>query len=478
MGARSRSVRGAICAAAAFGAAMAAGAPRPEIELRPEHVSAPAFVGSRGSVHDWPKYCADLAMTGVAAAERAISPSRVSTLRLAWADTLSGTVASSPTVVGGRVYVGDWSGTEWSLDASTGAVLATANLGRTSVSWCFPAELGITSAAAFDGDLLYLAGGDDGFYALDPKDLSLRWRASLGDNSPLGGYYGWCSPAVVGGRVFQGVSSDCDDPFVAGRLDMLDAGTGAIVSSADLSQTTDHFREGAGIWTSPAVDLAAGAIFATTASAYHYDDGLSYSIIRFSLADLAVEDHWKLSPDDFALADDADWGSSPTLFQDGSGNLLVGAGQKNGYYYAFSRSDLARGPLWKTAIAIPGFCPQCAQGTISTAAFDRKRVYVGGGARAPTILGAVSALDPSTGAILWTTPVSGPVLAPVSYANGVVFAAGGTTCVALDAETGALLWHADTPAPLYGGVAISNGRIFFGDTAGNLLAYEVPFPAP
>ena len=478
MGARSRSVPRTIFAVAALAAAAARGAPRPEIELRPEKISAPAVVASHGNLHDWPKYCGNLAMTGVAAAERAISPGSVPALRLAWTDTLSGAVASSPTVVAGRVYVGDWAGTEWSLDVLTGAVLATANLGTTSVTWCYPADLGITSAAAFSGDLLYLAGGDDGFYALDPKDLSVRWRTSLGDNSPLGGYYGWCSPAVAGGRVLQGVSSNCDDPFVTGRLDALDAGTGAIVSSADLSRTTDHFREGAGIWTSPAVDPDAGAIFATTGSAYHYEDGLCYSIVRFSLADLAVQDSWKLSPDDFALADDADWGSSPTLFADASGHALVGAGQKNGYYYAFDRTDLAGGPLWKTAIAIPGFCPQCAEGTLSTAAFDGGRLYVGGGARAPTVPGAVSALDPSTGAILWTAPLNGPVLAPVSYANGVVFAAGGTTCVALDAETGALLWHADTPAPLYGGVAISNGRIFFGDTAGNLFAYEIPFPAP
>ena len=475
---RRGSVRGALCAAAALGSALAAAAPRAEIDLHPGHVPGPAAVGSRGSLHDWPKYCGTLAMTGVAAAEHAISPSSVSTMRLAWSDTLSGTVASSPTVVGGRVYVGDWSGTEWSLDASTGAVLATASLGTTSVTWCFPADLGITSAAAFDGDSLYLAGGDNGFYALDPRDLSVRWRASLGDNSPLGGYYGWCSPAVVGGRVFQGVASDCDDPFVTGRLDALDAGTGGMVASADLSQTTDHFREGAGIWTSPAVDLDAGVIFATTGSAYHYEDGLCYSIVRFALADLAVQDHWKLSPEDFALADDADWGSSPTLFADASGNALVGAGQKNGYYYAFDRNDLGRGPLWKTAIAIPGFCPQCAEGTLSTAAFDGKRLYVGGGARAPTVPGAVSALDPSTGTILWTTPVNGPVLAPVSYANGVVFAAGGTMCVALDAVTGSVLWHGDTPALLYGGVAISNGRIFFGDIAGNLFAYEIPIPAP
>jgi outer membrane protein assembly factor BamB len=453
---------------------------RPPV-IVPQDPDPPAPVVVPGDSHalgrDWPKYCGNLEMTGVALGERAISPSSVPAMRLAWSDTLTGSIASSPTVVAGRVYVGDWSGTEWSIDAASGAVIAQANLGTTSVTWCNPSDLGITSAPAFSDGALFLAGGDDGFYALDAKDLSVRWRTSLGDNSGLGGYYGWCSPAVVGGRVLQGISSNCDDPFVEGRLDALDAGAGTILASADLAQTTVHFEEGAGVWTSPAVDLAAGKVYATSASAYHYDDGLAYSILRFSLADLSVEDHWKLSPEDFALAADADWGSSPTLFQDAAGNRLVGAGQKNGYYYAFSRDDLATGPLWKAPIATPGFCPQCGSGTLSTAAFDGKRLYVGGGVTAhAAALGSVVALDPATGAELWRTSMTGPVLAPISFANGVVFAAGGASVAALDAATGAVLWHGDASAILWGGIAISDGRIFFGDVAGNLYAFEVPPP--
>jgi outer membrane protein assembly factor BamB len=445
----------------AFGAARAGAESRDVGALLPKTVASPAPVSGavRSLSRNWPKYCANLEMTGVAEGERSISPSSAPALELACTDTLTGAIASSPTVVAGRVYVGDWSGIEWSIDAATGAVLARTNLGTTSVPWCYPSDLGITSAPAFSGGVLYLAGGDVGFYALDAKDLSIRWRTSLGDNSGLGGYYGWCSPAVFGGRVIQGVSSNCDDPFIEGRLNALDAGAGAILASADLAQTTDHWKEGAGVWTSPAIDVEAGQIFATSGSAYHYDDGLAYSILRFSLADLSVEDHWKLSPEDFALALDADWGSSPTLFRDAAGNRLVGAGQKNGYYYAFSRDDLAGGPLWKAAIATPGFCPQCGEGTLSTAAFDGKRLYVGGGTTARAdALGSIVALDPGTGAELWWTPMSGPVLAPVSFANGVVFAAGGTSVVALDAETGAVLWHAGSSSVLYGGIAISDGR--------------------
>jgi polyvinyl alcohol dehydrogenase (cytochrome) len=449
------------------------GGQRPNIDLRTA-ILPPSLViayPSRGSLTDWPKYCGNLAMTGVAAGERAISPTSAPNFLSAWTETLPGAVASSPIVVDGRVYVGDWSGMEWALDAATGAVLASADLGTTTAPQCTPDTLGITSAPAVTGGVVYLAGGDDGFYALDAETLAVRWRTSLGNNSARGGYYGWCSPAVLDGHVYQGISSNCDNPFITGRLAALEAATGALASSADLSGGIT----GAGVWSSPAIDAAGGTVFVTTASGNSYPEGLSYSMVRLALADLAIEDHWKISPEDFALAPDADWGSSPTLFTDPAARPLVGAGQKNGFYYTFRRDDLSAGPVWKTAIAVPGECPQCGQGTISTAAFDGERIYVGAGVSLDfRSSGTVNALDPADGTVLWTYAMPGAVLAPISYANGVVFAAGGTRCVALDAETGALLWHADAAAKLFGGIAISNGRIFFGDVAGNLYAFAVP----
>ena len=477
---RRRGIVRGLCAAAAAVPAYAF-AQRPNVELRTA-VLPPALVIASPSRPgaDWPKYCATLEMTGVARGERLISAASAASIAAAWHDSLEGAIASSPIVVAGVVYVGDWSGKEWALDAATGAVIATADLGTTSVpvGHCNPPDLGITSAPAVSGGALYLAGGDDAFYALDARTLAIRWRTVLGDNSKDGGYYGWCSPAFVDGLVYQGISSNCDNPFIPGAVDALDASTGAIAAAADLARASDRSHDGAGVWTSPAIDLPDRAVFVTTASAYHYDDGYAYSIVRLSLDSLAVEDSWKLSPEDFALAPDADWGSSPTLFTDAAGRRLVGAGQKNGYYYAFRRAALSAGPVWQTALANPGECPQCGDGTLSTAAFDGTRLYVGAG-KTPdySMLGQVRALDPSTGAVIWTFALPGAVIAPISFANGVVFAAGGKRCVALDAETGALLWSFDATSLVYGGIAISNGRIFFGDLAGNLYAFAVPFPA-
>jgi outer membrane protein assembly factor BamB len=155
----------------------------------------------------------------------------------------------------------------------------------------------------------------------------------------------------------------------------------------------------------------------------------------------------------------------------------VGASQKDGNYYAFDRSKLSLGPVWTTEIAKGGGCPQCSQGSISTASFDDERLYVGGGGvfhNGAIVAGAVSCLNPVTGHFLWRYFLtSGPVLAPVASANGVVFAAGGNSCVALDAATGALLWTAESDGQIYGGVAISDGRIYFGDVSGVLSCYAI-----
>jgi len=428
---------------------------------------------SRGPENDWTRYCASNSMNGVAVGEQVISPVTAPQLHLVWSQMLSGAIASAPSVARGKVYIGDWSGHESALDAATGDVIASVSLGQTTSNRCNPPTLGVTSSPAIVDNMIYVAGGDDAFYALKADDLSVVWRKPLGDNSATGGYYGWCSPAVAGGKVIQGIASNCDNPFPRGAIVGLDPATGVELTS---SYFVPEDRVGGGVWTSPAIDTEHGSIFVTTGSAHAWEDGDSFSIVRLNLANFAIEDRWKL-PNDSGDYWDGDWGSSPTLFTDAKGRQLVGAGQKDGAYYVFDRNDLASGPVWIAPIAIRGDVPQNGEGTLSTAAFDGKRLYVGGGMPRDnvdtSVLGAVSALDPSTGEILWRHTFAGPVVAPVSFANGVVFALGGTTVIALDAATGNVLWSFDMDAPGFGGVAIARGRAYVGDLAGNLYAFGV-----
>jgi outer membrane protein assembly factor BamB len=428
---------------------------------------------SRGPENDWTRYCASDSMNGVAVGEQVISVVTAPNLHLLWSQMLNGPIASAPSVARGKIYIGDWSGQEWALDSATGDVIASIDLGQTKSDVCNPAILGVTSSPAVVGNIVYVAGGDDAFYALNADTLSVIWRKSLGDNSPTGGYYGWSSPAVAGGNVIQGIASNCDNPFPRGGIVGLDPATGVELKS---SYFVPEDKVGGGVWTSPAVDTLNGKIYVTTGSAHSWDDGDSFSIVRLNLDTFEIEDRWKL-PNDSGAYWDGDWGSSPTLFTDVDGRQLVGAGQKDGGYYAFDRNDLNAGPVWVAPIAIGGDVPQQGQGTLSTAAFDGKRLYVGGGIPRDNIdravFGAVSAVNPANGKILWRHTFDGPMVAPASFANGVVFAVGGKTVVALDAATGSVLWSFDMNNWGFGGIVIARGRAYVGDLDGNLYAFGV-----
>jgi outer membrane protein assembly factor BamB len=405
-----------------------------------------------GTNDGWPKYCGTVTMSGTPSGVSPLTPVSVPNLGLAWELKLKGAIASAPSIVHNSLYIGDWGGYETLVDTAAGEIIAQANLGQTNAPQCTPAQLGITSSAAIADGRVYLAGGDNAFYALDATTLAVVWRRTLGDNSPSGGYYGWSSPAVIGDRVIQGIASNCDTPFVPGR------------------------KIGNGVWTSPAIDLPNRKIFITTASGLDYNDGLGYSIIRLDLDTFAIEDSWKLKLDPANMWD-ADWGSSPTLFSDASGRLLVGAGHKDGHYYAFDRGNLAAGPVWSAPVARTGEVPQEGDGTLSTAAFDGSRIYVGGGVPPdntdPLISGSVVGLDPATGAVLWRQTMPGPVIAPVSTVRGVVFAAGGNVVKAFNGATGEVLWSYQTAAPIYGGIAITGDSIYVGDLAGKLYAFRL-----
>ena len=434
--------------------------------VRPLRPRFPALQPATG----WPKYCGNVSMNGTPTGASPINTTTAMRLNLAWKTAVKGPIGSAPSVLRDTAYVGDWAGFESAIDVTTGRIDAQTFLGKTFAAQCYPAALGITSSPAIVDEVMYLAGGDNYFYALDRNTLDVIWKKSLGDTS--NGYYGWSSPAVVGNRVIQGIASNCDNPFVQGQIVSLDRETGEQVGAAKF---IEDGKVGNGVWTSPAVDTENRKIFVTTASGLDWSQGLGYSIIRVNLDTLEVEDSWKV--DLGSVPWDGDWGSSPTLFFDRNGQEYVGAGHKDGHYYAFLRSNLSAGPVWRASVAQSGDSPQDGDGTISTAAFDGARLYVGGGnapgSNNPYLNGTVVAIDPLTGKILWRHGFPGPVLAPISTVNGVVFATGSNLIEALDAKSGNVLWSFRTDGTIFGGIAIAGDTIFVGDLSGQLYAFRI-----
>lgn len=165
----------------------------------------------------------------------------------------------------------------------------------------------------------------------------------------------------------------------------------------------------------------------------------------------------------------------------GGHDLLVGAGQKSGVFWAFRARDGK--PAWARQVAPGGVTGGLQWGS----ATNGRDIFVavansgpstnGGGAGAlpwtlkdgsVTSAGGWASLDARTGAVQWTTrdPSGSRAEAAVSLANNVVFgcnmAAGLGTMYALHAKTGKPLWSYNSGAPCTAGPSIVDGMVYWG----------------
>ena len=107
-------------------------------------------------------------------------------------------------------------------------------------------------------------------------------------------------------------------------------------------------------------------------------------------------------------------------------------------------------------------------------AFAQGLLFVGGGNT--TIggvgyAGAVRAINPTTGAIVWQHGLADPVIPALAYDNGMVFAGSGPRLEVLDASTGNRLYSYSTGAVTYSPPSISNGVVYIGSGNGNEYAF-------
>ncbi|MGH2347582.1 MAG: PQQ-binding-like beta-propeller repeat protein, partial [Chloroflexota bacterium] len=149
--------------------------------------------------------------------------------------------------------------------------------------------------------------------------------------------------------------------------------------------------------------------------------------------------------------------------------------------YTFKRANLAAGPVWQRQIAVGGACPTCGQGTVSSLAFMGGILYAASGNTTINSIGyqgAVRALDPGTGNILWAHGAPGAVIPALAGANGFILDGAGNTLEVLNATTGVRLYSYTTSAPFYAAPSIANGRIFMAGTDGIIYALGLPSNPP
>jgi outer membrane protein assembly factor BamB len=443
-------------------------------------VSVPA---SASPSTDWPAYLFSARHSSRSGAT-AITPSNVATLHKAWMFTAPGPTMpgqpgggfiASPIVSNGRVYIGSNTGVFYALDEATGQVIWSHFIGFVGRHTC--GARGVTSSATVALDpvtmapTVYVAGGDGFLYALDGATGAEVWHGTIGiPSSTVNDYYDWSSPAVVNGKVFIGISSQCDSPLVRGGLRSFDQHTGATLATW---YTVASGFIGGSIWSSPAA--SAKSVWVTTGNADSGTPGDWNSIVRLDPATLTVKARWMVPAAESVI--DSDFGGSPTLFA-AAGVSMVGACNKNGVYYAWRSFDLVR--QWRFNVAVGS--EEGVRACLSAAAWNGSGLFIAG----PTTTiggtsfnGSIRRLDPVTGQAMWETGLGGAVLGSAAVNSGGVVAVpmydqqGGTNGVELvSTATGAQLRYLSSKQ-VFAQPTFAGTYLFVAAQGGALTAWTV-----
>jgi outer membrane protein assembly factor BamB len=438
------------------------------VTLAPQPVQAAAPVPQ-----DWPTFLHDTARSG-ASGETFLNTANVTLLKKRWSYLTGGVVAASPTIVGGVVYIGSWDGYEYAIDAKLGTLKWKTFIGITTDANCNPPKIGVTSSATVFNGVVYVGGGDSNWYALDNATGAVLWTVPTGDNSATGAHYNWSSPLIYNGFAYIGIASNCDAPLVQGELLQVSLASHQVVNTVKF---VPDGQIGGGVWTSPTADPATNSVFVSTGTLNLQTQTMSEAIVQVDANTLAVKGVWQLPRNQAGL--DTDWGTTPTLMTDKNGRLLLAVANKNGVLYAFDRTNLAAGPVWKQTVAFGGDCPPCGDGTISSGAFANGTLYYASGnttINGVGYRGSVRAFDPATGNILWEHGTDQAVIPAIAYDNGVVIDAEGATLEVLDAATGHSLYDYAAGATIYSAPSIWSGIIYVGSGDGNVYAINVGAP--
>ena len=405
-------------------------------------------------------------------------------LKLKWAFGFPGdtSAAVQPSIVGGRVLVGSTSGRVYSLSLASGCAF-----------WTFDADTQVrtaivTGAPKAGGPLAVFFGDVAGnVYSVDATRGTVRWKVKV-DEHPVARIT--ATPKLFDGRLYVAVSSLEEiagaDPHYPcctfrGSLVALDADTGRqiwhsytipdppIATTKNKIGTQMYAPSGAAVWGSPAIDTARRRIYVGTGDSYSEPAAAtSDAIVAFDLDTGALKWASQVTTGDAfnlgcAGADasncpskpgpDHDFGAPPILVTLGSGQRRLIASQKSGAVHALD-PETGR-VLWSRRIGPGGVLGGIEWG----AAADGRAVYV-------ALSGQL--LKPATGA------------GPIVIGQTVLDPDAGGGLFALRLTDGETIWSAP-PASCAGrtlcspaqSAAISaiDGAVFSGSVDGHLRAY-------
>ena len=325
-------------------------------------------------------------------------------LKLKWAFAFPGDLQSysQASIVGGRIFVGSWGGTVYSLNAANGCI-----------HWFFNAGQGVRSAVTVvrvdmpggARDVAFFGDAGANVYALDAATGKQLWKTDV-DDFPMGRISG--SPTFHNGRVYVGVTSGKEASGAVptyecckfrGSVVALDAATGKqLWKSYTIPELPAPIKKnavgtqlygpsGAGVWATPAIDAKLNRLYITTGN--NYTDPTSTMSDSFVAMDLDTgkilwsrqmteKDAYTAAcrlPDKTNCAEsngpDFDFGASPILVTLASGRRMLVAGQKSGIVHALD-PDKNGEVLWQTRVGRGGTMGGVQWGS----AVDQSNVYV------------------------------------------------------------------------------------------------------
>lgn len=465
---------------------------------------------------DWPMYGHDIAQSRFNPGETTITAANVAGLSEAWFLTTSAPVSATPAVVNGVVYIGSWDHNFYALNAQTGAVLWKVTVATPQGDSKFP---GIQSSAAVAHGRVYF-GDSCGYlhaYAADgsgatPSTMTMRNRGCGSTGTESRGF-----PIDIGGSlpnsadaintdifsspipftptaganedrpmIYIGAASHQDSPCIHGALFAIDARSGKIVWRFD---TVPQSAIGGAVWSTPSIDAINNLVYIDTGDCVNNSSsGLSESIVALdaSCAGVAVDDSCKdlppvtyppnaLTPGNPIWAfqahpngdiADFDFGSSPNIITDATGApALVGAGSKDGSYYAVKAGRAGGQLAWTTRVAnVSSVSVGTSVGT-AAGGFQGSTGFAYGKVFGTTVSGPEFevALDGMSGALTWDAADALSSFSPVGVANGIVFAGDNTgNLKARDAASGMMLSTFMTGGSISSGPVPAEGMLFVG----------------
>jgi alcohol dehydrogenase (cytochrome c) len=487
-----------------------------------------AFAGAATPSGTWADPNGDLANTRDAAST--ISSANVPSLREAWSFHLTGTaaagvhgagsLAANPVVTGGTVYLQD-------LDANVYAIaLATGKL-RWEHQVNVPEATGPgPDGVAVSGGVVY---GDSptSVFALNATTGAVIWSNSGLLTSGQGTFE--IQPTVANGRVYLG-SAYGSGPG-GGVLLALDAASGkqlwkfSTVTGAEAAGVASLGLGSGGAWQTPlvgsdgSVTFGIGNPYQSVGEAITHPSRQLYtdSVLNLDAATGKLRWYYQGVPNDFM---DHDLQASPIATTVHGAPAIIGGG-KVGIVYAMNASTGAL--AWKTPVGVHNgtddagllllehkvtiklpytFEPGAIGGVLTNMAAADGSVYAavinvalksttmgsvdGNAAGGGTAGGDVEALNLSTGAVEWDTPVSSLPVGAATVSNDLVFTTlFNGTLIALNRTTGAIVYQLKLPTTTNAPLAIAGNTVLVpaggpetsatgGGGSPQLVAYTLP----